>query len=115
MRHRHGRAEQVAAGTDCLADRVTPVKHHLEVDLGDRGARRAQEIARGNGSCPAVNESSIHGLELLENPVALAIEPCGGRRGEDRIALELDDLEVGLHAIADSTRHSCVASCRRSK
>ena len=43
----------------------------------------------------------VHRPELLEDPLTLAIELRRRRGGEDRIALELDEGEIGLHALDD--------------
>ncbi len=38
VRDRDRRPEQVAAGPDCLANGVTSMEHHLEVEVRDGGA-----------------------------------------------------------------------------
>jgi hypothetical protein len=47
----------------------------------------------------AIDERPVRRPELLEDPVTLAINVRRWRGGEDRIALQLDEGEVGLHAL----------------
>ena len=95
------RAEQVAAGADGLAHRVTAMEDHLEVEVGHGRAGDADVIVGRDGPRAAVDERPVHRADRLEDPVAVAVE--AGRRGgrEDRVALELDQAEVGLHALDD--------------
>ena len=104
MRDGHGRAEQVAAGPDRLAHRLAPMEHHLEVEVRDGGAGRADVIAGGDGPCSSVHEPPVHLAELREDPVTLAIEASRRRGREDGIALELDHGEIRLHAFDDGVQ-----------
>ena len=60
MRHRHGRAEQVAPRPDRLADRVTPVEHGLEIEVRDGRTGRAHVVRGGDRPLAAVDERAVH-------------------------------------------------------
>ena len=96
MRDRHGRTEQIAARSDRLVDRRPPVDDDLEVEMGDGRAGGAHVVAGRDRPRPAVDERAVHRAEIVEDPVALAVEPGSRRGGEDRVTLELDEGEVGL-------------------
>ena len=87
-----------------LAHRVTPMEDHLEVEVRDGGTGRAEVVARGDRSRAAIGERPVRRLDLLEDPVTLAIEACRRRDGEDGIALELHEGEVGRQALDDGVQ-----------
>jgi hypothetical protein len=64
------------------------MEDHLEIEVRDGRAGRAEMIARGDRRVAPVDERPVHRPELLEDAVTLAIETRGGRDGEDRVALE---------------------------
>ena len=101
MGDRDGRAEEVAPGSDHLAHRLTPMEHRLEVEVRDRRAGDADVVIRGDRARAAVDERLVHRRELLEDAVTVAIERRRRRGGEDGIAFELDQGEIGLDALDD--------------
>ena len=80
---------------------LTPVEHHLEVEVGDGGAGRTEMVARGDRSCASIGERPVRGAELPEDPVTLSVETCRRCDGEDGVALELDEGEIWLRALDD--------------
>src|SRR3954447_24132400 len=101
MRDRHRRTEQVAARSDRLTHRGSPVDDHLEVEMGDGRAGGADVVAGWDRPRPAFDERAVHRPEIVEDPVASAVELGRWRRGEDRVALKLDEGEVGLDTADD--------------
>src|SRR5439155_1115329 len=97
----HGGPEQVAARSDRLADGLSAMEDHLQVEVRDGGTRDADVVVRGDRPCPGVDERPVRPVDRLEDTIALAIET--GRRGcrEDRIAFELDQREIRLDAFDD--------------
>ena len=104
VRDVHGRAEQVGPGPDRLADRGTPMEHHLEVEVRDRGARGADVVVGRDRRRASNDEVPVHRPELLEHTVALAIETERRRGGEDGVTFELDEGEVGRDAFDDAIK-----------
>ena len=96
MRDRHGGPEQVAAPADRLTDRRPPVDDDLEVECGDDRTGGAHVVTGRDRPRPAIDERSVHRADLAEHAVAMAVEPGCWRCGEDRITLELDEIEVWL-------------------
>ena len=96
MRHRHGRAEQVAPRPDRLADHVTPVENGLEIEMRDGRTGRADVVRGGDRPMAAVDERSVHGSEAVQDAIALPVETRRGSRREHGVALELDHREVRL-------------------
>ena len=107
MGDRHGRAEQIAAGPDRLANGGPAMEHRLEIEVGDGRARDADVVAwPGMARVRASMKARYIVPSLLEDPLALAIEARRRCRGEDRVALELDDGEVGLEPSMTAFRRS---------
>jgi hypothetical protein len=82
------------------------MEHRLEVKVRDGGAGRANVVARGDGTGSTIDERPVHDPQLLEDPVTLAVETRRPRSGEDGIALELDEGEIGLHTFDDGVEES---------
>jgi len=95
----HGRAEQVTAGPDRLAHGAAPMEDHLEIEVRDGGAGGTDMVARRDGLGATLDERLVRRPESLEDPAALAVEACRRCDGEDGIALELDEREVGLQPL----------------
>ena len=78
------------------------MQHHLEVQVRDRGARGTYVVVGRVRRRASNDEVPVQGPELLEHTVALAVETDRCRGGEDGIAFELDEGEVGRDAFDDA-------------
>ncbi len=78
------------------------MQHHLEVEVRDRGARDTYVVVGRDRRRASNDEVQVHRAELLEHTVALAVETDRWCGGEDGVAFELDEGEVGRDAFHDA-------------
>ncbi len=105
--------EQLASGSNGLLHEVATVEDHLQVKVARDGASRADVIGRLLALLASRAERPVDSLQMTEDRVAPPVEGFGRRHGEDGIALELGDSEVGLHALDDGVQqltHEAVSS-----
>lgn len=80
------------------------MQDHLEVEVADNRAGRANVIPRSSGLIASRMKGPVYRLQSTEDGISTPVE--ARRRGdrEDRVALELGDGKVGLNPIDDGIK-----------
>ena len=103
MRHRHAGPSR-SPPEPTTGGQPSAVDHDFEIEVRHGRAGDALVVAGRDGPGPTPDERAIHRLDFLEDPVALAIETGRRRGGEDGVALELHEREIGLDALDDGVQ-----------
>lgn len=94
-----GRTQHIRLGRDGVSDSLASVEHHLKVETGDDGTGRAHVIACRSCLLTPRSKRPVHPIEAGEDCITPPVQQCHIRGGEDRVAFELGDFEVGLDAL----------------
>ena len=109
MGHVDRRTDDVAVGADRLAYDLSPMKHHLQVQVADDRTGGADVILRSPGLKASRAKSLVDGAKGPQDRVAPSVERVGRRDGEHRVPFELGDVERWLNAhddgIQELTKH----------